>query len=228
MGGQNHQPCNRSQTSYLRFSTKMSLDLSVARAYLEQANIVLEDVLLQELEEGGGRSLKDVVEKLSASDTALTEMTRTISLLRSDMSSHAFEDLPTLQSVDLDTLGEELASTGLVQINAWATVSDTMHRHGFYGMLDFFEQEINHLQLKTKELVSAVCAAELSARAGELNLVLEQNQRTNFKVQFATLYSAWHQFQQVFLASSMLSTDLWYRYCGVGSLLEQGHNAQAA
>jgi hypothetical protein len=228
MGGQNHQPCNRPQTSYLRLSTKMSRDLSVARAYLEQANIALEDVLLQELAGRTGGSVKDIVEQLSASDAALEEMTKTIGLLRADMHSHAFEDLPTLQSVDLDALGTELASSGLVQSGAWTVVSGIMRSRGFSGMLDFFDREISSLRKKTDELILAVRAVENTAKVGQLNLVLEQNQSANFKIQFAVLYSSWHQFLQVFLASSMLSTDLWYRYCGVGSLLEQEHGVQVA
>jgi hypothetical protein len=99
MGGQNHQPCNRPQTNYLRLSTKMSRDLSVARAYFEQANIALEDVLLQELAGQGGGSVKHIIEQLSDSKAALAEMMKTIGLLRADMHSHAFEDLPTLQFV---------------------------------------------------------------------------------------------------------------------------------
>jgi hypothetical protein len=228
MGGQNHQPCNRPQTNYLRLSTKMSRDLSVARAYFERANITLEDVLLHELTGQGGGSVKHIIEQLSDSKAALAEMMKTIGLLRADMHSHAFEDLPTLQLADLDALGSELASAGLVQSGAWTVVSGIMRSRGFYGMLDFFDQEVTFLRQKTNELILAVCTVENTAKVGQLNLALERNQPANFKVQFAALYSLWHQFQQTFLASSMLSTDLWYRYCGVGSLLKQNHGVQVA
>lgn len=228
MGGQNHQPCNRPQTSYLRFSTKMSRDLSVARTHMETANIHLEDVLLGELEENRGGALSKILDQLTMSSNSLVEMQETILLLREDMDANAFEDLPTLHSADLDGIGVEFSSVGIVENGAWNSIVDIMREHGFYGVLDFFDQEISFLQQQTGELNSAIRNADSAARAGQLNLVLEQNQPANFKVQFAQLYSAWHRFQQIFLASSMLSTELWYRYCGVGSLLEQTSGKQVA
>lgn len=228
MGGQNHQPCNRPQTNYLRFSTKMSRDLSMARTHMETANVHLEDVLLGELGYGGGGSLSEVLEHLAKSGMSLAVMQDTIRLLRKDMAENAFDDLPTLYSANLEGIGIEFSSAGLVEDEAWNSVVDIMREHGFYGMLDFFEQEASSLQLKTVELNSAIRSANFAARAGQLNLVLEQNQPANFKVQFAQLYSAWHRFQQIFLASSMLSTELWYRYCDAGSLLEQASGEQVA
>lgn len=228
MGGQNHQPCNRPQTSYLRFSTKMSRDLSIARTHMETANVHLEGVLLGELEENRGGALWKILDQLTMSNNSLKEMQDTIMLLREDMDANAFEDLSTLHSANLEEIGIEFSSAGIVEDDAWNSVVDIMCEHGFYGVLDFFDQEISSLRQKTEELNSAIRNADSAARAGQLNLVLEQNQPANFKVQFAQLYSAWHRFQQIFLASSMLSTELWYRYCDVGSLLEQASDEQVA
>lgn len=229
MGGKNHQPCNLPNTSYLRFSTKMSRELSVACSLLEQANIALEDVLLNELDGNGvGGSVVKVTELLSNSQFELTQMLNVIAMLRENMRKHEFKNLPTLQSTDLELLGAQLVSAGIVQDSAWSIVCDMMHRDGFYGMLNYFEQETFQLNILTGSLIIAMLAAEEMARAGKLNFVLEKNQRGNFKVEFATLYSSWHRFQQVFLASSMLSTELWYRYCDAGSLLEPRKDVQAA
>jgi hypothetical protein len=39
--------------------------------------------------------------------------------------------------------------------------------------------------------------------------------------------AVWNQFQDLFLASSMISTELWYRFSNVGSLLS-GPKPQSA
>ena len=64
-------------------------------------------------------------------------------------------------------------------------------------------------------------AAERANDDGKLNELLETNRPGNIKVEFARLYAAWGKFQQVFLASAMCSTELWYRYTGAGSLLDE-------
>lgn len=40
----------------------------------------------------------------------------------------------------------------------------------------------------------------------------------SFKPGFAVLYTAWTKFNALFLASSLLSTELWYAFTGKGSL----------
>lgn len=229
MGGMNHQPCNKPGTSYLRFSTMMSRWLSVAYSEVEQANVALEDVLLAELDGNGvGGTVTQVSKLLDDSRFELTQLLGVVRMLREDMQKHDFNDLPTLQSTDLELLGTQLITAGMVQSASWSIVYKMMRRDGFHGVLDYFEQEIGGLRQQTKALIDAVNGTEEMAKVGQLNFVLEENRLGNFKVEFATLYSSWHWFQQVFLASSMLSTELWYRHCGVGSLLNQRESTQVA
>jgi len=84
------------------------------------------------------------------------------------------------------------------------------------------------LMLETRGLRMAIVDTTAAANVGKLNLVLEENRSGNFKQEFARLYCAWAKFQQLFLASSMLSTDLWYRNCGVSSLLSPQVRESAA
>jgi hypothetical protein len=63
-----------------------------------------------------------------------------------------------------------------------------------------------------------VSALEGIARKGEVTRTLEENRPGNIKEAFANLYCAWAKFNQDFLASSLLSTELWYAFNGYGSL----------
>lgn len=62
-------------------------------------------------------------------------------------------------------------------------------------------------------------ATASAASVGDLNLVLEQNQALNFRREFVVLYSAWASFEQAFLISSLISTEVWYRFNRFGSLV---------
>lgn len=228
MGGINHQPCNKPNTSYLKFSTRMSRALSVAKSELELANINLEDVLLAELDGATGGSISKISLHLQRSSLALSQMQSEISSLRKDMQNNKFQDLPSLHTANLEVLGRDFDALGIIDKTAWDFVSKTMRHDGFYGMLAFFERETNQLDTHTIHLIEAISSSEDIVAEGTLNLVLEKNRPGNFKVEFARLYSAWLEFQQVFLASSMLSTELWYRYQGVGSLRNKSRSARVA
>ena len=96
------------------------------------------------------------------------------------------------------------------------------------SLLDLFSKSVQGLIQLTDDLQGRVIENKGSASRGELNLVLEQNRPGNFKVEFARLYTAWGKFHRIFLASSMLSTELWYAYTLRGSLLDSGQRAQVA
>lgn len=228
MGGQNHQPCNRIGTSYLVFSTIMSRAVSDGRSRLELANVALEDVLLMELRNGEVGRLDDVKEHLNCSDAAIGSALEVIVDLREEMIRHNFEDLPTAKTVDFESLGEDLFMAGMIQPEAWNILEAQHSENGFYGILDYFSETLEELHKATHVLCSAILNVESAVDEGVLNVVLEENSTTNFKVEFAQLYTAWERFQAVFLASSMYSTELWYQHCGVGSLLNKRRNAQAA
>lgn len=219
MGGKNHQPCNKPGTSYLKYSTLMSRYLSVAYGTLEQANVYLEDAMLSEIE-GKKSSLAEVVSSLLASEHALYDAGISISALRVDMGKNNYVDLPTLRTINLERLGIDLAKNDMVSINAWGRVSLIMEESGFYGVLNFFEAGVNELVSTTRQLIRTMTyLEEISKRCGILQVV-EENRHGNIKVDFARLYTMWGNFNACFLASSMLSTELWYAYMQKCSLLE--------
>lgn len=213
MGGKNHQPCKK----YLPDSTEISRELSLAYAELELGNVVLEDLLLAEVN-GGRGSVDGILESLGASSEALERTVTIMHSLRERMDEFDFVDLPTLRSTDLVDLGERFVSDGLVTVEAWSVVSRAMRDNGFVTMLAFLESRVRELVALTRNLSEAVKVLRPAAATGMVTLILEENRRGNLKPAFAKLYCAWSSFNQVFLASSLLSTELWYSFTGRGSL----------
>lgn len=213
MGGQNHQPCRK----YLPDSTEISRSLSLAYAELELGNVALEDLLLNE-PNGGGGSVSPITKRLIASISSLKAALQFCSNLRSRMSQLDFVDLPTLQNTDLAALGERLSAEGMIVLEAWAVVADKMNEGGFEAMLSVLETKIQELIILTQELGDAINRLEQAAAVGKLSAILEENRQGNIKPQFAKLYCAWSTFNQIFLASSLLSTELWYILTGKASL----------
>ncbi len=223
MGGKNHQPCR----GYLENSTKMSRNLSVAHAELELGNVALEDLLLSELcgKKGG---INPFVDRLRSSAVALSAALGSVDALRQQMVSNDFVDLPTLQSADLSAIGSAFVERGMVHRSAWDAVAQIMREKGFFGILPHFGAGISRLHGQTLLLAEKASALHPAAAAGEVTNVLEENRTGNIKVEFANLYSSWSDFNQLFLASSMLSTELWYLHTKRDSLCADADSKVAA
>lgn len=217
MGGANHQPCR----NYLPNSTLLSRCISLARAELDLANIELEDVLLLELNEGAGE-VHEITKHLNRSANALKNAKATLDKLRMQMDEEGFQDLPPLKKLDLDAIGKDMSTSGIVDIASWNMITGIMRKGGFYLVLRHFEGRINTLINKTHNLTSIIAVLNDAACKGELNFVLEENRAGSFKIEFAQLYTDWASFSNEFMASSMCSTELWYSFNGLGSLVPQG------
>ncbi len=219
MGGKNHQPCG----IYLAESTRLSRSLSLAYAELELGNVALEDLILAELD-GQAGEIATIISHIELSGQALVGATDMIGKIRQKMDEKNYVDLPTLKKLNLWALGESLAGNGLVDMASWKMTSEKMLKGGFYGVLALFESSIESLSVKTSSLMTRIVALEGAAQKGEVSRVLEENRLCNIKEDFAVLYVAWTKFNQFFLASSVLSTELWYAFNGFGSLV--GREAQ--
>ena len=218
MGGINHQPCR----AYLPNSTAMSRALTMSIVGFNLANAALEDVILGELGEKHEADPMTIMSHLDNSKNELSKMKMTVEDLRKQMSDLNFVDVPTLATTDLRRLGLQFHAGGLHVPNSdWAIAATTMEHRGFAGMLDMFDQRIDEIDDMTSKLSSKIYAWIEQTPAGQRYLALEDNEPTNFKVEFAQLYTAWASFQQFFLASSLISTELWYRHNDLGSLVNQ-------
>jgi hypothetical protein len=214
MGGKNHQPCR----DYLTESTKLSRSMSLAHSSLELANVALEDILLAELA-GGKGAFDPFAHHLSVSLDRLGEAAEDVVSLRRKMEERHFADLPSRDAIDFDALGAKFAARGVVADAAWRQVIERLKEGGFRAVLTEIEARLAVLAELTRTLTEGVASLRGAVAAGEANVVLEENQPGSIKFAFARLYTAWAQFEQYFLASSMASTEQWYVFMGYGSLL---------
>lgn len=225
MGGKNHQPCR----PYLKDSANLSRYLSLAYAELELGNVALEDLIITELD-GGRGSIIEVMNHLHASFVALEGAYSATSILRLHMRQNAFTDLPILRVIDLESIGERFAAKNLVNGDAWRRISSIMRSNGFFGVTDYFLRCIQELEKRTTILIESIkyLPGAESAEEGRVSTLLEENKAGDVKEAFADLYTSWMEFDQEFLASSILSTELWYKQNTYGSLCKEQDDSAAA
>ncbi len=207
MGGMNHQPCGK----YLGASTKLSRSISAAFAHLQLANVHLEDVILAELAAGRG-NLGPIELELASSQRFLVEAVLNGRELRQLMDDFNHEELPSLYELDLSSLGRHLHQGGVIELFSWSEIQGMMLSTGFYSVLQKFFDQLAALQQCTSQLQDEISALQSASTVGDVHLVMEENRNGNIKESFARLYTGWIRFQQDFLASSILSTEVWYAY----------------
>jgi hypothetical protein len=215
MGGQNHQPCG----SFLPKSTKLSLAKSLAMISLETANAELEHVIIAELEDGALHPFNGIVMHLRDSVKHLETMRAYAGELRGQMDIDGYMDLPSLTTMNLERFGDTLLNEGVhVDTPAWKRAVECYQKGGFYEMLNEIDSYINRISQITSLLIEQMVSVRDVAETGELNRVLEENRKGNFRATFASLYSTWAVFDQLFLASSLITSEAWYQFNGHGSL----------
>ncbi len=220
MGGMNHQPCG----SYLPKSTELSKQVSLITIAMHQANVHLEEVILAELDGYSGK-VQSIISSLVSVESGLSEALHINEELRFMMAANGYRDLAPLETIAWDSdLALRMRDEGLVAVGSWRRMVDIMRRKTFYGNLDYFDQGFK----KTRDLTIALreCFENLPREcARKIHLVAEENQEGNFKKPFAQLFTRWLKFQQDFLASSLVSTEVWYASTHVGSVLESNQPA---
>lgn len=219
MGGINHQPCNRPKTAYLRFSTLMSRALSNARAEFEKGNVCLEDVLLRETTHRFGTgTLADAIRSLNNSRRFLHDVQLAAHLLRKNMQENKFEDLHKQLGIDLSGITAELREAGIASGPKLDSVATVLSSGGFYAVLDVFVEFTKELRADIDALAKGLTLLTGAESSGTVTDILEGNLPGNIRVEFARTYSRFNRFQEFFLASSAISTDVWYRWINAGTL----------
>jgi len=214
MGGINHQPCSK----YLEISTLLSRSLSEGRLSLELVNISLEDILLYEIrEKTSSPNFSALFENLNNAKKSVKAIIGGIQALRAQMNSLEFQNLSSLNEISLSELGEKMSEESMVCINIWNQIIPIFKMYGFFGVLDEFETIAQDIQTKTENL--DVCFKSIPEGV-KIYSILEENREGNIKKEFAQLYHAWNFFQEKFLVSSMISTNIWYHYQGIPMMVE--------
>lgn len=228
MGGKNHQPCRH----YLFNSTQLSKHLSLAYAHLELGNASLEDIILCELDAEhtlqGGDHYPVLMHELDVSIHELRNAQKALLQLHAQMQTDNFADLPTLGKINLGSIGTHLIHQGTTDLMAWGRAESIMEKGGFYAMVAHFEVDLAELINLSQALHAKFQALKQNAYQGTLSTVTEENQAGNFKIEFAALYTKWNQFNGLFLASSLISTELWYAFTDNGSLASPESRFQVA
>lgn len=222
MGGINHQPCR----NYLAQSTVLSALVCASRLRLEDANIHLEKALLSELEQHRGNP-GEFTSALTALDGSIKGADDTITALgklEQDMRDTNYQPWPAFARFNtadkLMGLGKDLAVKGLIDLVAFEAIALPQLDGGFYATIALLRIELQQVRQRMVELRSAMGDSVMLAEQGMLADELETNGELSFRGKFMMVYQAWNRLYSMFLASAVLSTELWFLSSGAGSLLD--------
>ncbi len=217
MGGQNHQPCNR----YLVESTELSKSLSLARVRIEMANVAIEDVLLSELrgDPFDAQLTADVTGSLRGSAENLRQMEVWLDQISIKLSEAGGWEPPTVTQIDWEQIGFELEAAGAVNQKSWNAMAAARLSTGFIGVIAAYKTKIATLVSLTDKLLVEFDGLVPVISVRGFAVAVEENRCGDFKLAFARLYNQWSEFQQMFLASALLSTESWYSWTNCGSLV---------
>jgi len=205
----------------------MSRFASLAFANLELANVALEDVLLAEMD-GEIGDLDGIKSQLALSQKSVSDLVDTIIKLKTEMGQRGFRDLLAIHPVDLDAIGRAFVANNMVSARAWGEVSRNARTGGFNRNIELIHTHAKTLAEYTAQLHKKINKLQGYANNGSVTQVLEENLRDNLKPEFAKLYCVWNRFQEIFLASSLLSTEVYYAFNGFGSLVDVSAQSSVA
>lgn len=226
MGGINHQPCNRHGTRYLAISTMMSREFTAGRSLFEAANVELEEVILAEVNQrNGADAYLECLKKLQMSEVHLAQTLARTHELEEEMQAKGYVPLPAFalyrDPSKMAALRADLVDAGLLKAGAFDTIFTPQLTNGFYGALAVLRDAIGQVETGVKELRTDMEATIGAANAGCIADMLETNQTGNFRLRFMQAYALWGKAFDLFLASAVFSTELWYQSTNAGSLLSQ-------
>ncbi len=219
MGGINHQPCRQ----FLGKSTLMSRSVSLAGISIEGFNVRLEGEILKNLN-GEQADVATLVYGLREASNMVAGVKASIKSLRQQMSELYYVDLPAAKLVNLPQLCSGFSSKGMVAIDAAEEIAKAYAAGGFESAIAHLDGLVESVQFAAGELLSKV---ERLHALGIKNIAeeFETNGDGNIRPEFAVLYTAWTKFHQQFLASSLISTEIYYKQERCGSLIEEAVTA---
>jgi hypothetical protein len=210
---------------HLHTSTALSRAMSLARSEMELGNVALESARLTELDARTRRTVVTYVRKakkhLRKSMLHLRSMIDEIDALLDQIRNQGGMVVP--ETVDLRHLGQRFCTAGLVHRESWTFLRELMLNGApLHDLLIFFRMNVRIIYDFTGDLFLKFDNLAASAGGGKLNEVFQHNQtKNNIKFEFARLFRSWNDFQSLFLASSVMSTELTYRRHRRGSLLTE-------
>ena len=223
MGGINHQPCGK----YLGPSTRMSKAFSLARAHFEHSNVALEDALISEIESGIG-NVSALQKAITFIDNSIIELGIAVECsveLEQKMVEYGYKPWPSFALFQTEekmiALGQDLATAGLLQMDSFKPIALPQLEQGFWATLHLLRDQFVALKEMESDLRDKILPALKVAAAGRLANELEDNGELSFRGSFMRAYAKWNKSHDMFLASAVLSTELWFRSISKGSLLNE-------
>ncbi len=213
MGGINHQPCKH----YLAQSTRMSRAMSMTGIALEVLNVKLEDIILSNL---NGETV-DLDMLLSSAQSLSDNAERgdlAIAALISQMDELYYVDLPVASSFNHALFGKKAVAKAMVTQYGFDEIAEKYISGGFRAAISHLRtchSDFHRSVVQMHRQIEDLKRLDISDIAFEF----ESNGTGNIRPQFAKMYTSWDRFRQMFLASSLISTEIFYISESCGSLL---------
>ncbi len=213
MGGQNHQPCRE----FLANSTRLSRGVSCVSISLETFNIRLEDKILANLD-GEYVTLDHLLTCAKEVKSKVQLVHEAFGILSLQMDERYYVDLPAANGFDYQDFGNKVSAAGMVGQVPFRRIAMQYKVGGFRAALAYMRAEAVGFEGKVDTMLALV-EFLVSEKVADIAAEFESNGIGNIRPDFAKMYTAWHDFQQTFLASSLISTEIFYVSEGCGSLL---------
>ena len=222
MGGINHQPTKKQ----FEYSTMLSQYLSDAIAKVMLANYELEHALLAEMGCAQTSHVAFLVERakteMGRSAQVLTYAMDALDLLLKKMTEMGYTDPSRSTVTDYRQLEGELTQQGLIPSNTpiWDELSRTRQTEAFFGVCRLFKARFVDLITAMKEVEMLFEQAASYATEGKLVSAIDENQ-IPFRQSFFRLLTKMIDTITMFAQSAAMSTEMYYRQEGYGTLLAQ-------
>lgn len=127
---------------------------------------------------------------------------------------------------DYKQLGYELAQQGLIPSDKqiWGTISQVRQTESFFGICRLFRERFQNLIASIRELNAMFDDAQKHAEDGRLIPAIDENQ-IPFRQSFFQVLTKMVETLTMFIHSAAMSTEMYYREEGYGSLLSEREEA---
>ena len=145
-----------------------------------------------------------------------------VDLLLKKMTEIGYTDPSRSTVTDYRQLESELTQQGLIPLNTpiWDEISRTRQTEAFFGVCRLFRERLEGLITATKEVERIFEQAISYAREGRLVAAIDENQ-IPFRQSFFRLLTKMIETITMFAQSAAMSTEMYYRQEGYGTLLAQ-------
>jgi len=218
MGGIN-PPTN---SSFSLESVRLSRKVSLARTQFEMSNVAFEELLLSELINQIPSNTVCVIGHLRQSITHILKAVRIIDEHLDKIDLLNVVGHPEAFDVEYqwDSIGERLVDKGIVTFESWSSLKGVFQGSHYKDILNSLKKGLEEILTVTQNLSGNFKKLSEYTEV-KIHEVMDQNLGDNLKEAYARLYTSWHEFQGLMLASSLFLSEVSYRHHGYKSLVEE-------